>query len=430
MMLTGNSRGLQGKIGTTLPPYSLGVGDRFGHEAAAQLKAFVRAADNGLAVAPVWNKSFREHSIVGSKPEGVLEAAREAVDELDWKGAWFVDADHISEANVDAFTASGNYFTLDVAEAIGEPPAEADLAAFLKEWEPYAGTVAIDGIEGAMDVSMERIEETARRYLRATGEAGRIYRKIEASRGVGTFVTEVSMDETDAPQTPLELLVILAALAREGVPVQAIAPKFTGRFNKGVDYVGDVGRFCREFEDDVCVIAHAVRTFGLPANLKLSVHSGSDKFSLYGPVAEIIRRRQCGIHLKTAGTTWLEELIGLARAGGSGLKTAVDIYCSAWERIDELCAPYASLVDITAQRLPPPDEVQNWSAEEYSATLQHDPDNPRFNPDFRQLLHVAYGVAAQMGARFTDGLTEHADIIGQHVFQNIYHRHLERLFTP
>ncbi len=99
------------------------------------------------------------------------------------------------------------------------------------------------------------------------------------------------MDETDTPQTPQELLLILTVLADEGVPVQTIAPKFTGRFNKGVDYVGDVAQFENEFRDDLAVIAYAVKKFRLPANLKLSVHSGSDKFSLYAPMQPRARAR-------------------------------------------------------------------------------------------------------------------------------------------
>ena len=96
------------------------------------------------------------------------------------------------------------------------------------------------------------------------------------------------MDESHAPQTPVELLFILAAIAAEGIPAQTIAPKFTGRFNKGVDYVGDVSQFARELREDVAVIAFAVGEFGLPENLKLSVHSGSDKFSIYGPIREAL----------------------------------------------------------------------------------------------------------------------------------------------
>lgn len=105
-------------------------------------------------------------------------------------------------------------------------------------------------------------------------EAGKIYRHIEAAKGAGNFITEVSMDETDLPQSPVELLFILAGIADEKIPAQTIAPKFTGRFNKGVDYVGDVGQFAKEFEQDLAVISFAVKQFGMSENLKLSVHSG------------------------------------------------------------------------------------------------------------------------------------------------------------
>ena len=98
------------------------------------------------------------------------------------------------------------------------------------------------------------------------------------------------MDETDAAQTPAELLIILAAIADEGIPVQTIAPKFTGRFNKGVDYVGDVAQFRREMALDVAAIAWAVSHFGLPKNLKLSIHSGSDKFSIYPAIYETTKK--------------------------------------------------------------------------------------------------------------------------------------------
>ena len=103
------------------------------------------------------------------------------------------------------------------------------------------------------------------------------------------------MDETDRAQSPVELLIILAAIADEGIPVQTIAPKFSGRFNKGVDYVGDVAQFEREFALDIAAIAYAVKQFGLPANLKLSVHSGSDKFSIYPAIHachQALRRRR------------------------------------------------------------------------------------------------------------------------------------------
>ena len=177
-------------------------------------------------------------------------------------------------------------------------------------------------------------------------EAGKIYRHIAKAKGAANFITEVSMDETDSPQTPPELLIILAAMADEKIPLQTIAPKFTGRFNKGVDYVGDVAQFEREFNEDLAVIAFAVKKYGLPDNLKLSVHSGSDKFSIYAPIRRALKKFNAGLHLKTAGTTWLEELIGLAEAGGDGLALAKEIYADALDHVDELCAPYATVIDI------------------------------------------------------------------------------------
>ena len=197
-----------------------------------------------------------------------------------------------------------------------------------------------------LEISEAVLAGTTRKYLAAVLEAGRIYRRIETAKGPGKMVVEVSMDETDEPQSPTELLLILAALGDEGIPAQTIAPRFSGRFNKGVDYVGDPGRFDREFRQDLAVTAFAARQFGLPANLKLSVHSGSDKFTLYPLIRRALREFDAGVHLKTAGTTWLEELIGLAVSGGDGLAIAKEIYAAAVSRMPELCALYASVIDI------------------------------------------------------------------------------------
>ena len=176
-------------------------------------------------------------------------------------------------------------------------------------------------------MTKETVTSVAGKYLLAVRNAGEIYRHIASSKGENGFIAEVSMDETDAPQTPPELLIILAALADEGIQLQTIAPKFTGRFNKGVDYVGALPQFEREFNEDLAVIAYSIQQYGLPGNLKLSVHSGSDKFSLYPIIRRAMEKTGAGVHLKTAGTTWLEELIGLAEAGGDGLELAQGNLC-------------------------------------------------------------------------------------------------------
>jgi len=259
-------------------------------------------------------------------------------------------------------------------------------------------------------------------------KAGAVYRIIVNSRGEGNFIPEVSMDETDTAQTPLELLIILAAIADEGVPVQTIAPKFSGRFNKGVDYHGNVAQFEHEFALDVAAIAYAVEHFGLPGNLKLSVHSGSDKFSLYQPIHAIMKRFNAGVHLKTAGTTWLEELIGLAEAEGDGLAIAKDIYAEAYAHREELCVPYATVIDIDPARLPSPSAVQSWSSGQFTSALRHIENAPSYNPSFRQLLHVGFKVAAKMGKRYLDLLDLHETVIAKNVTENLYQRHIAPVF--
>ena len=411
-----------------LSKYSMGIGDRFAHQGRAQLAAFARARELGVEVTPVWNKSNREHLIVHTEPQSVRAEAYQAVNALGWKGPYFVDADHIGMKTVDRFLDCSDFFTLDVADFIGKAADERDIGAFVSDHRRFAGTLSIPGIERLLDVTESRIEAIARKFLFAVREAGRIYRHIEAARGRGEFITEVSMDETDQPQSPVDLLFILAALAREGVPVQTIAPKFTGRFNKGVDYVGDLKQFEMEFGDDLAVIAFAVQRFGLPADLKLSVHSGSDKFSIYPIIRRAVRRQNAGLHLKTAGTTWLEELIGLACAGGDGLKVAKDVYSQAFGRFEELCGPYASVIDIDRLKLPTPQQVSGWTGEQYAQALRHDQLCKDYNPHFRQLLHVGYKVAAQMGERYTNELKQYEDVIAKNVTENMFDRHLKRIF--
>jgi hypothetical protein len=406
----------------------MGIGDRFAHQGNAQLAAFVKARELGVDVAPVWNKSNREHNIVHSEPTSVRAEADAAVKALGWSSPYFVDADHIGLKTVDRFIAPSDFFTIDVADFIAKPAADADVKAFAGKYGRYAGSLKVPGISVALDVSTALIESIARKYLAAAQEAGRIYRHIAAAKGADGFVTEVSMDETDQPQSPVELLFILAALADQQVPLQTIAPKFTGRFNKGVDYVGDVRQFAREFSDDMAVIAFAIREFGLPDNLKLSVHSGSDKFSIYPVINEAIRASGAGLHLKTAGTTWLEELIGLASAGGEGLAIAKDIYRDAHGRFDELCAPYASVIDVQRARLPTPQQVAAWDGQQFVAALRHDPTNPAYNPSFRQLLHVGFKVAAAMGECYTNALRQFETTIAQNVTINIFDRHIKPVF--
>ena len=377
----------------TISKYSFGIGDRFAHEGVNQLKALIQAEkDFGVHFTPVWNKSNREHTIIGTEPMSTRKEADEAVKALGYTDAYFCDADHINLGNVDKFIDACDFFTIDVADYIGK--------------------------SGSLE----------ERYLPAVKEAGKIYRHIAEKKGEGNFVTEVSMDEVAVAQTPDEIKYILTELAKEKVPLQTFAPKFTGRFNKGVDYVGDLAQFEKEFEEDLKVIAWAVKELGLPANLKLSIHSGSDKFSIYPIMGRLIRKYDAGIHVKTAGTTWLEEIIGLSLADPEALKLAKKIYRIALTRMDELTVPYATVIDVDKSKLPDPAVVDGWDAQTFAKTLRHDEAEPLYNPSFRQLIHVSFKVAAELKDEFLPALVRSADVIGAEISANIGARHVARLF--
>jgi hypothetical protein len=412
-----------------LEKYSIGVGDRFGQQAEAQLRACVRAVESGVLVVPVWNKSHREHGIIGSEPSSTRRAADAAVKALGWNHPYHVDADHVRLETVDRFLPCSDYYTIDVGDAIGRPMPDAGASEFMARHAELLGPVSIGGMEKPLRVSRSELERIVKKYLSAVREAGEIYRRILSAKGEGNFITEISMDETDEAQTPQELLVILAALADEGVRVQTIAPKFIGRFNKGIDYAGDVAQFAQQFNEDVAVIAFAVKHYPLPAKLKLSVHSGSDKFSLYRSMRAALTRFDAGLHIKTAGTTWLEELLGLAEADGEGCALVSEVYSIALQRIDELCEPYASVIEINRKVLPPRRVVENWDSQQWLTAITHAPRNPAYNPDMRQLLHVGYKIAAEMGTRYLAALARHRPLIAARVTANLYEKHIKPLFV-
>ena len=414
--------------GLELGKYSIGTGDRFVHQAKAQLQACVQALQNGVEVIPVWNKSNREHTIIGSDPPSVRLAADAAVNALHWEKPYFCDADHITLQTVDRFLEPCDFYTIDVADSIGQLATAANIESFVKRHPELLGRVQLEAMDEVFEITQELLSQTAQKFLAAVNKAGAVYRKIEKAKGAGSFIPEVSMDETDRAQSPAELLIILAAIADENIPVQTIAPKFSGRFNKGVDYVGDVAQFEREMALDLAAITYAVRQYGLPENLKLSVHSGSDKFSIYPAMHGTMKRFNAGVHLKTAGTTWLEELIGLAEAGGDGLALAKEIYSEAFVHRDELCAPYATVIDIDPAKLPSPDEVRAWSSEQYTSALRHVPGAAAYNSSFRQLLHVGFKIAAKMGRRYLDLLDDNEAVIAKNVTENLYGRHIAPVF--
>ena len=410
-----------------LEPYSLGIGDRFGREGRAQLRAFQAAGQRGVRITPVWNKSNREHLLIGTSPADTRRSAETAVRLAGWTDPFFVDADHVALATVDRFIEVCDFFTIDVADLIGQPPPPDAAAGLVRMLEGLIGRLDVPGLDSQLIVDEALVADVAGKYLSAVIEAGRVYARIAERKG-RDLILEVSFDEAASPQTPAELFLILAALGRLGLPVRTIAPKFSGAFLKGVDYVGDVGRFGREFEADLAVVGYAGAVLGLPEDLKLSVHSGSDKFSLYPVMRRALLERNAGLHLKTAGTTWLEEVIGLAAAGGDGLKLAKDIAGQALARLGELARPYLSVLAIDPLKLPSTGEVASWDAPTFVEALDHDPGCPGFNPDLRQVVHISFKIAAEMGDRFFRALDDHRGPIEDHVTMNLLRRHIGPLF--
>ena len=409
-----------------LPRFTFGVGDRFGHQGKAQLLAMRRAHEHGVMVSPVWNKSNREHTLVGTEPGSLRAEADQAVAALGWKDPYFVDADHINLKTVDRFLEASDFFTIDVADSIGKTP---DPDAVEKLVSAHAGEpLDYPGLSEPILRGPGEVKEAAAKFLAAMQEAADVYRHIEARKPEGSFIVEVSTDEASTPQTPAELYLILAMLADEGVPVATIAPKFTGQFNKGVDYEGIIADFTREFEDDLIVLKHAGKALGLPEGLKLSVHSGSDKFSIYPVINRLVKKHGAGLHLKTAGTTWLEEIAAIARSGEEGRLLAAGIYAGALTRYDEVTAPYATVLHIERSRLPPSGEVASWDGARLARAIVHDQSCPDFDPNVRQLFHVAFKLAAEAGPGFTDLLGRHAGAVGDAVTENLWERHIRPLF--
>jgi hypothetical protein len=411
-----------------LSKYSFGIGDRFGNQGEAQLKAIIDAGKNGVEITPVWNKSNREHLLTGTHPEDVRNEADLVTEDAGFTKPYFVDADHINSDTVDRFIGSSDFFTIDVASYIGTKAGNDEISDFISGAEKYCGEVRIPGMEKSLRIDMGIVRGIAEKYLFAIQKAGEIYRIIEKSKGKENFVTEVSMDEVLQPQSATDLFLILKMIAGLNIPVQTIAPKFSGKFCKGIDYIGNPIMFSDEFERDIMIIEFSAREFGLPENLKISIHSGSDKFSIYPVIGSVIRKRHKGIHIKTAGTTWLEEMIGLTESGGRSLDFVKELYFKSLDQADELCAPYSDVIDIKISRLPSKAEVAGWNGKKFADALRHDESNKDYNPDLQQMIHVAYKLAAQNREEFFDLTAKHREAISECVYGNIYRRHICRIF--
>ena len=279
-------------------------------------------AEAGVEVVPVWNKSNREHSFIGSEPASVLAAAQEAVAGARLEGRLACrcrphpPGDRGSLSSRTPISSPSMWPTPSAS-----PPRPADVAAFVERHPELIGTVAIPGIDRPFQITRAEVERIAGKFLLAVQDAGKIYRHIAEKKGAGA-ADRRSLDGRDRfaadaagaaghPRGHRGRRNSRRRPSRRNSPAALIKASITW---------ATCGSSSRSFTTTSPSSPFAVQRYGLPANLKLSVHSGSDKFSLYPIIRRVLPQFDAGLHLKTAGTTWLEELIGLAEAGGEGLR--------------------------------------------------------------------------------------------------------------
>jgi len=401
---------------------SFGFGDRLGMATPGHIHAL---GDCGLM--PVFaQQSVREMTRTGRSPEEVFDDATWGVMQENYRGGYGADADHLKTTeDVEACAAAGfTMFTVDPGEHVDDEadaasgPALAERAAALPwdaletslgDWRAaYLGrSFALDGA-ATLEPSEDDLLRAAAKYGRAIAHTVRLYRRLAELKGDEPFELEVSVDETASPTSPFEHYFVASELKRLGVRWVSLAPRFVGRFEKGVDYQGDLGAFEESFARHVAV----ARTLG---PYKLSLHSGSDKFSVYPIVARLAGEL---VHVKTAGTSYLEALRAIAMVAPELFREIVGFACEHYE------ADRASYhVSAEAAKVPPLAERPDGKL----ATLLDD-----FHA--RQVLHVSYGSVLnakredgswRFRERLLDALRRHEEVYGR-----LLAEHLGRHVAP
>lgn len=360
---------------------SFGFGDRLGLATPGHI-----AAVKNTKFAPVLaQQSVRENTRTGRTPQQVLDDAKRAVDAAKWDSTWGADADHLKTVDdLQPFVSAGyTFFTVDPGEHV-DNGADTDSIDSLKHkaasfnWDEMSAlylTGSGEQVWGGFDA--ESLMRVTVKYGRAIQHAVSMFKRLSELKDAFDF--EVSVDETDSATTPLEHFFIANELARNGVKFTSLAPRFIGRFEKGVDYIGDLSVLEVELSKHAAVTAH----FG---TYKLSLHSGSDKFNVYPLLGKHWGER---IHVKTAGTSYLEALRVLAKYESD---LFLKIYTLGWERYEIDRKTYH--VSAVLSKLPKTDDL------------------PSLLDDFhaREVLHVTFGSAlAQFGVELKSALIKHDD---------------------
>jgi hypothetical protein len=377
---------------------SFGFGDRLGLATPGHI-----AAVRGTGLAPVFaQQSVRENTRTGRTPQQVLDDARRAVEAAGWDAPWGADADHLK--SVDDFPpfveAGYTLFTIDPGEYVDNAASSYPLPVLQEkvkglEWEPLESRYLQSAREEPWrQFDKESLLRAAVKYGRAIAHTATLYHRLRTMKDEFDF--EVSVDETDAPTTPLEHYFIANELTQAGVRFTSLAPRFIGRFEKGVDYIGDLTALDAEMAHHAAV----TRNFG---TYKISLHSGSDKFSVY-PL--LVKHWGSRLHIKTAGTSYLEALRTFA-------VTEPDLFDRLWalglERYAEDRATYHVSAD--------PGKIPSGLS--FSDLLD--------NFHAREILHVTFGSALmKFGAEIKAALVKHMDVYNGNL-QKHFRRHLDLL---
>jgi tagaturonate epimerase len=381
---------------------SFGFGDRLGLATPGHIAA-LRAA--GGKFAPIFaQQSVRENARTGRTPQQVMDEAKRAVDAAGWDLPWGADADHLKTVNdLRPFVDAGyTFFTVDPGEHV-DNSADTDSLEQLKQkagtfnWDEVSALYLSESEQTWGQFDTESLMRAMVKYGNAIQHVVTMFEGLVELKYAFDF--EVSVDETDSPTTALEHYFIAHELRRLGVRFTSLAPRFIGRFEKGVDYIGDLDTLDAELAKHAAVTTH----FG---NYKLSLHSGSDKFSIYPLIAKYWGER---IHVKTAGTSYLEALRVLA-------KFTPDLFLKIYELGCEHYESDRRTYHVSAQldELPATDDLPSL--------LDH------FHA--REMLHVTFGSAlAQFGAEIKQVLMKHETAYLEGL-RTHFEKHLQLLQTP
>jgi hypothetical protein len=360
---------------------SFGFGDRLGLATPGHI-----AAVRGTKFAPIFaQQSVRENARTGRTPQQVMDDAKRAVDAAHWDSPWGADADHLKTLeDIAPFVEAGyTFFTVDPGEYV-DNAADVESLDVLQQkivnfdWNELSGLYLNQKDNQPWGpFERESLMRAIVKYGKAIRHAAAMFKRLAQIKD--DFDFEVSVDETDSPTTPLEHFFIVNELTRLGVRFVSLAPRFIGRFEKGVDYIGDLHALEAELEKHAAVTAH----FG---RYKLSLHSGSDKFSVYPLIAKYWGER---IHVKTAGTSYLEALRVLAEHEPDLFLKIYSLGCEHYET-----------------------DRRTYHVSATLEMLPKDSDLPSLLDDFhaREVLHVTFGSAlANFGVELKAALATHED---------------------